>query len=58
MKRQKVNIEVIPDDADGEIDLDSLETMLKDEGNKPALIAITHAPTSSGDFGGIFGSVL
>ena len=50
VKRQKVEIEIIPDDAEGEIDLDALESLLKDGHGKAALIAITHAPTSSGAF--------
>ena len=49
MKRQKVKIEVIPDDEEGDIDLAALESMLADGHRKAALIAITHAPTSSGD---------
>ena len=48
MKRHKVEIEVIPDDSEGEIDLAALESMLSGGRRKPALIAITHAPTNSG----------
>lgn len=43
-----MEIEVIPDDVEGEIDLAALDEMLGKETRKPALIAITHAPTNSG----------
>mmetsp|Transcript_29833 Transcript_29833/g.84086 ORF Transcript_29833/g.84086 Transcript_29833/m.84086 type:complete len:273 (+) Transcript_29833:1527-2345(+) len=43
-----VTIEVIPEDADGDIDLVALQSMLMAEDNLPALVAVTHVPTSSG----------
>lgn len=47
-KRYKTVIEVIPDDSEGEIDLEALESLLTCGNRKPALIAISHIPTSSG----------
>ena len=48
VKRQQVKIEIIPEDEEGGINLDALEGLLSNEAPKPALIAITHIPTSSG----------
>lgn len=39
---------MIPDDPEGEIDLEALEALLSSGARKPGLIAITHAPTNSG----------
>ena len=48
MKRHQVEIEVIPEDAEGDVDIDALEKLVASGTRKPALIAITHIPTSSG----------
>lgn len=42
-----LEIEVIPEDEEGDIDLRALEAACR-RGPCPALIAITHTPTSSG----------
>ena len=39
---------IAPQDAEGDIDLAALEEMLRADGKPPALVAITHIPTSSG----------
>lgn len=44
--RKDISIEIIPETKDGEVDLDQLETKLKQD--KPKLLALTHVPTSSG----------
>ena len=48
VKRHQVEIEVIPEDSEGDIDVEALEKAVVDGARKPALIAITHIPTSSG----------
>lgn len=48
-KRHQVKIEIIPEDEEGDIDLAALEHMIATASSKPALIAITQIPTSSGD---------
>lgn len=48
VKRDQVEIEVIPEDSEGDIDVEALEKAVVDGARKPALIAITHIPTSSG----------
>ena len=48
VKRQQVDIEIIPEDAEGDIDIDALEELVSSGTGKPALIALTHIPTSSG----------
>lgn len=48
MKRHQVEIEVITEDAEGDVDIDALEKLVASDRPKPALIAITHIPTSSG----------
>ena len=48
VKRQQVQIDIIPEDGQGDIDVDALERMLSNGAQAPALIAITHIPTSSG----------
>lgn len=48
VKRQQVEIEIIPEDGEGDIDVHALERVLADGSPAPALIAITHIPTSSG----------
>lgn len=48
VKRQQVQIDIIPEDAEGDIDVHALERMLANGSQAPALIAITHIPTSSG----------
>lgn len=40
-----VSVEVIPDDAHGQVDVDALEAMLDD---RVRLVAVTHVPTNSG----------
>lgn len=45
MERDGVKIEVVPDDAEGRLDLDALEAALREPA---ALVAATHVPTSSG----------
>jgi selenocysteine lyase/cysteine desulfurase len=49
-ERTGVQIEVIDDDEHGQIDLDDLERRLQPdrEGNRVALVAITHVPTHGG----------
>lgn len=49
MKRHQVKIEVIPEDEEGDINLAALEHMIATADSKPALIAITQIPTSSGN---------
>ena len=49
MKRHQVKVEIIPEDEEGDIDLAALEHMVAAAANKPALIAITQIPTSSGN---------
>ena len=46
-KKCGIEIEVIPEDAEGEIDFCALEQMLT-SGRKPMLVAINHVPTNSG----------
>ena len=46
-KRNRIEIEVIPEDEKGEIDFRALEEMLT-SGRKPVLVAINHVPTNSG----------
>ncbi|KAL3143663.1 hypothetical protein ABBQ38_002458 [Trebouxia sp. C0009 RCD-2024] len=48
VKRQQVQIEIIPEDDEGDIDVHALESMVSDGAQRPTLIAITHIPTSSG----------
>lgn len=48
VKRQQVEIEIVPEDEAGDIDIDALESIMSNGASKPALIAITHIPTSSG----------
>ena len=47
-KRTGAVIEVIPEDVEGDLYVSALETLIIG-GRKPALIAITHVPTNSGD---------
>ena len=47
VKRRQVEIEVIPEDSEGDIDVEALEKAMA--AHRPALIAITHMPTSSGN---------
>ena len=49
VKRHQVKVEIIPEDEEGDIDLAALEHMIAAAANKPALIAITKIPTSSGN---------
>jgi selenocysteine lyase/cysteine desulfurase len=44
-RRAGVHVDVIPDDADGQIDLAALATMLC---NRVRLVSVCHAPTSNG----------
>ena len=46
-KRTRVSIEVIPETAEGDIDIAALEGLLT-HGRLPVLVAISHVPTSSG----------
>ncbi|MFT3864380.1 MAG: aminotransferase class V-fold PLP-dependent enzyme [Solirubrobacterales bacterium] len=46
LERAGVKVEIVPDDAEGELDLDALEAMLA--AGPAALVAATHVPTSSG----------
>ena len=46
VKRRQVEIEVIPDDSEGDIDVEALEKAMA--AHRPALIAVTPIPTSSG----------
>ena len=48
MKRHQVEVAVIPEDEEGDIDIEALEGLIKQGSRKPVLIAITHVPTSSG----------
>ena len=48
VKRHRVRIEVIPEDEDGDLDIAALEHIIAQAPQKPALIAITQIPTSSG----------
>lgn len=48
VKRLQVQIDIIPEDGEGDIDVAALERMLSNGTQAPALIAITHIPTSSG----------
>ena len=48
-KRTGVTIEVIPEDIEGDISLPALEVLITQGDRKPALIAITHVPTNSGE---------
>lgn len=48
IKRQQVEVEIIPEDAEGDVDIAALEKLVAAGTSKPALIAITHIPTSSG----------
>ncbi|DBA75470.1 TPA: hypothetical protein ACH3X1_010723 [Trebouxia sp. C0004] len=48
IKRQQVEVEIIPEDAEGDVDILALEKLVAAGTSKPALIAITHIPTSSG----------
>jgi hypothetical protein len=48
VKREGVVIDVIPETEDGDISIADLERMISGGERKPALIAITHVPTSSG----------
>lgn len=41
-------MEIIPEDAEGDVNLEALEKLVAAGTSKPALIAITHIPTSSG----------
>ena len=43
-----MDIEIIPEDAEGDVDIDALEELVSSGTEKPALIALTHIPTSSG----------
>eukprot|EP00890_Picochlorum_soloecismus_P003125 jgi/Picsp_1/3813/NSC_01325-R1_aminotransferase class v len=48
-KRFKIEVEVIPETAEGDICLSSLEQEINDGSKRPAvLISLTHIPTSSG----------
>ncbi|KAK9901374.1 hypothetical protein WJX75_009053 [Coccomyxa subellipsoidea] len=47
-KRTGVRIEVIPEDADSDIDISALEESIVRGDRKPALLAFTHIPTNSG----------
>lgn len=51
-KRVEVAIEVIPEDDEGDISLPALEVLITQGDKKPALLAITHVPTNSGDHQG------
>ena len=46
-KRTGATVEVIPETEDGDIDLAALECLVRQE-PRPALISISHVPTSSG----------
>ncbi|KAA6422013.1 MAG: aminotransferase class V [Trebouxia sp. A1-2] len=48
IKRQQVQVEIIPEDAEGDVDIAALEKLVAAGASKPALIALTHIPTSSG----------
>ena len=47
-KRTGVRIEVIPEDAENDIDIQALEESIVRGHRKPALLAFTHIPTNSG----------
>eukprot|EP00887_Chlorella_sp_A99_P004639 scaffold4.g4639.t1 len=49
-KRTGVRIQVVPETPEQDIDVEALERLVLEEGEdrKPALISITHVPTSSG----------
>lgn len=49
-KRFGVAIEVIPEDDEGDISLPALEVLITQADKKPALVAITHVPTNSGEY--------
>ncbi|KAK9862697.1 hypothetical protein WJX84_002020 [Apatococcus fuscideae] len=48
MRRHQVEVEVIPEDDSGDIDIPALESLIQRGPSRPVLIAITHVPTSSG----------
>ena len=50
-KRTGAVIEVIPETADNDIDIEALEHSIQHGGRKPALLAFTHIPTNSGQLG-------
>jgi cysteine desulfurase/selenocysteine lyase len=45
LERSGIEIEIVPDDAEGQLDLEALEAALREPA---ALLAATHVPTSSG----------
>ncbi len=47
-RRTGVRIEVIPEDADNDVDIAALEDSIVRGDRKPALLAFTHIPTNSG----------
>ena len=47
-KRTGVQIQVVPETAQGDIDLQALEALILAGERRPRLISITHVPTSSG----------
>ena len=47
-KRTGAKIEVIPETADNDVDLEALEHSIVHGQGKPALLAFTHIPTNSG----------
>lgn len=49
MRRHQVEVEVIPEDDSGDIDIPALESLIQRGPSRPVLIAITHVPTSSGN---------
>ena len=50
-KRTGAVIEVIPETADNDIDIEALEHSIQHGGGKPVLLAFTHIPTNSGQLG-------
>lgn len=47
-KRHQVEVEIVKEDGDGNVDLEHLKQLIAKPTRKPALIAITYIPTSSG----------
>ena len=48
VKRTGARIEVVPETADNDVDLEALEQSILHGQGRPALMAFTHIPTNSG----------